>query len=318
MQSHIRRVREIGEGAVGRKARENRSPDCQAAGSAQYRRQQRLDEELSRDLQSSGPESDARRQFAAACVGARQRQVGNVEGADQQDDAGSSPEQIERAPNRSRERFLEGRHRAVHPKLGIAELRKSFDVRRVKRVELRLDLLDGRAGPQPADVKEAVARPRGVRFLLWRKRQRNPELNALHPIGMTAVFLIEETELARHHADNRVQTAIPREAKRPPDDVRVAAENALPKRVAQDDLLIVSGLAFGVGERPPEQRRYLQDAEERRRSADPRTSCGTPSTVSVSNQNVKRPCCSSVVSASSRSKYEGVSFERMSFGVIVG
>ena len=139
-------------------------PISQAAGSAQYRRQQRFDEELSRDLQSSGSESDARSQFAPACVGARQRQVGNVEGTDQQHDAGSGPEQIERASNRSRQRFLERRHRAVHAKLGIAELRKSFDVRRVKHVELRLDLLDGRAGPQPADVKEAVARPRARRI----------------------------------------------------------------------------------------------------------------------------------------------------------
>ena len=138
----------------------------------------------------------------------------------------------------------------------------------MQRVQLCLDLPDGRLRPQPADVKEAVARPRGVGFLLWRERQRNPELNALHPIGMPAVPLIEESELARHHADDRVQATIPREAQRPPHDVRVAAEQALPQGVAQDDLLIVSGIAFRVGERPPEQWRYLQDAEERRRCAD--------------------------------------------------
>ena len=56
--------------------------------------------------------------------------------------AGARPEQIERAPNAARQRFLQRRHGAVHAELGVAELRKPLDVGRMQRVELRLHLLE--------------------------------------------------------------------------------------------------------------------------------------------------------------------------------
>jgi hypothetical protein len=177
------------------------------------------------------------------------------------------PEQVERAPDAARQRFLERRRGAVHAELGVAELREALDVGGVERVELRLQLLDRRAGTQAAEVKEAIARAGAVGLLFGGERQRNPELDALRGAVVAVVALLEEGELARHHADDRVRMAGPRQPERAADDRRVAAVHALPEGVAQDDLLVVAHFAFGVGEGTAEDRRRAQDAEQRRRRA---------------------------------------------------
>ena len=75
-----------------------------------------------------------------------------------------------------------------------SKLRKPRDVRGMKRIELRLHLLDRGLRAESPDMEEAVASPGAVGFLLRRERQRNPELNAIARAGVAVVALIEERE----------------------------------------------------------------------------------------------------------------------------
>ena len=62
---------------------------------------------------------------------------------------------------------------------------------RIDGVDLRLCLIESRAGLESADMAEIVAMPIVVGFLLCRKGQRNPE----------ARLLLHKKEISRHHAD---------------------------------------------------------------------------------------------------------------------
>ncbi len=207
------------------------------------------------DAEPSRAERQLRRQLTGPDARARQREVRDVEGADEQHERHAAPQQIQDAADASGERVLERRDGRVHLQLGQAELRKALEHRGIERVDLRPDLRDRRAGPQPADVVEPVAGARRVGLLRFRERQWNPELNlvACRP-RVTVAAAVEEREPARHDADNRVALPCPTQPKIPADHGLITAVEALPQPVAQNDCLVVADLALVVGKGPPQRR----------------------------------------------------------------
>ena len=129
---------------------------------------------------------------------------------------------------------------------------KRSEVGHVQRIDLRLRLLQGRSRREPAQVLPVVAVARGVGLLGGGERQRPPQ----HHIG------IEEREVTRHDADHRVGLSV--NPQLVAQDLQIAAELALPQRVAQHHFLLVPDFSFLVGEGSPERRRYAEQAEERR------------------------------------------------------
>ena len=168
VQPNLRGIRQVGQ-AAGHEGLKNRRADDDAGGPAERGGHHRFDDELPRHLQPPGAERQARRQFAASRAGPHQGQVREVDRADQQHEARARPQQIQRATDAARQGFVQRRGRAVHAELGEAELREPLDVGGMERVELRLQLLHGGAGPQPPEMKESVARTRAVGLLLGRE-----------------------------------------------------------------------------------------------------------------------------------------------------
>ena len=205
-----------------------------------------------------------RRQLTGPDARARQREVRDVEGADKQHERHAAPQQIQDSADASGERVLERRDGRVHVQLGQAELRKALEHRGIERVDLRPHLLDRGAGPQPADVVEPVAGARRVGLLRFRERQRNPELNLVAcRLRVTVAAAVEEREPAWHDADNRVALPCPTQPQIPADHGLIAAVEALPQSVAENDFLVLADLALVVGKSPSQRRVDPQKPEQR-------------------------------------------------------
>ena len=127
------------------------------------------------------------------------------------------------------------------------------------------DLLDRGIGPEPADVEKAVASARVVRPLRRGEGERYPELDLVTWAPRVAVVAeVEEREPTRHHADDGIALPRPTQSKVLSDDRRITTIESLPEPVAQDDLLFGADLTLGVGKRPAQSRRDLQQAKQRR------------------------------------------------------
>ncbi len=228
------------------------------------RRYHRLDQELSRDLRRRGAKRDPRRELALTARRSHQRQVGDVDRADEQHECGTGPQQVQRAANRTSQRLLQRCDGGVHPQPFIIELREAPHGVGVQRVELRPHLLDRGLGAESANVEIAVACAPAVGFLFRREGQRNPELDVARIAGMPLIAAIEEREIRRHHANDGVGLAGPPESQRLSECIRSATVELLPQTVTDDDLLIVANLAFVVRERPSSSWFHPQHPEQRR------------------------------------------------------
>src|SRR5262249_45388225 len=128
---------------------------------------------------------------------------------------------------------------------------KTVQVCIVERIHLRLCLLYGCTRLEPADVVPAVVVPGIVGLLLSRKGQRNPESR----------FGIHELKTLWHYSDNGERTAA--ETDRLVDRFPSSGIKLLPEAITQDDLLLISDLAFTVVEYPALNGRHAQQPEQR-------------------------------------------------------
>ena len=250
--------------------RRSPAPGDEAGKASDSREQHALDDQLPRHAKPAGAERHTRRQLARSHARACERQVRDVERANQQHEPGAGPEQIQDAPDAAGECFLERRDGRVHAKLGEAELRKPREHARVQRIDLRAHLFNRGPRPEPSDVKEAIPGAGVVGSLRGGEREGQPELDLVAVCARVAVVAhLEERETLRHDADDRVRLARPAESHVLADSGRIAAVEPLPQPVTQNDFSLRAELALGVGERSPQRRLHLQHAKERRGRAHP-------------------------------------------------
>jgi hypothetical protein len=120
---------------------------------------------------------------------------------------------------------------------------------------LLLRLADGGARPQPTDHGPVVAVPRFVGLLLDGEGERRPDLG----------IALEEEEIRRHHADDRVGRAV--EPQVLAHGLVAAGKEPLPQGVAQDDLVLGADLAVFRAEQAAAQRLGAEEREKGRRDA---------------------------------------------------
>jgi hypothetical protein len=177
----------------------------------------------------------------------------------------SPPATASSTPSSISSRLLQRPDGRVHLKSGEVELGEAFEHLLVPRVRLRAELIDRRARPEAADLEPAVAGSSILSLQRRRLRERDPEADGVACAPCVAVVpALEEGESARHDADNPVALAGPSQPNVFLEYVRVAAVQALPQAVAEDDPEIVAGHAVLVSEDPAERRLDLQHPEQRR------------------------------------------------------
>ncbi len=142
------------------------------------------------------------------------------------------------------------------------QLGKALVVARVDRVELLLRLRDRGAGLQAADHLPVVAVTLLVALVLGCERRGQPQVHVVP----------HERERRGHHAHDLVRLGA--QTNGSADDVRVAAEVALPHAGRQNGFVLVTGLALRFREEAALQRRLAKDREQRRRCHDGRESLG--------------------------------------------
>ena len=94
------------------------------------------------------------RQLLHARARPHEHQVGDVHGADEQDEHDTTPEQVQRAAKIPYEVLLERHDDRVEAGVDqdLLEIGEPIEVSRVQRVDLLARLLEGRARIQPSDV----------------------------------------------------------------------------------------------------------------------------------------------------------------------
>src|SRR5262249_16288448 len=140
-------------------------------------KRQALNDQLPRNLRARRTDRKPRREFLRTQFRSRQRDVRKIHAANQEDKCGTSPEQIQRRPNATNEDVLQPFNCRVETSVDkeLFELRKSFEVRGIDRIDLLLGLHHRRARFQSADVIPAVAVPEIIRLLLGSESKRYPE-----------------------------------------------------------------------------------------------------------------------------------------------
>ena len=223
----------------------------QADGAARRGEQQALDQELAHDPPRARAEAGAHGDLTPAGGGSRQQQVGDVGAGDQQHGADGAQDEEQRRPHLARQL-----------------LRQRFgDDDRFRR------LVGIARGLAPALEAEVVAEPRhlapgvvdAASLAQAAQHRVAPAVGArgVGPEWDPQLGPAREVEAGRHHTHDGEGIAV--ENERLADDLRVAAEAALPQAVAQqgDDVPV---LRFLLGqERAPQQRHPPQQGEEVRR-----------------------------------------------------
>src|SRR5262249_11612527 len=116
-------------------------------------------------------------------------------------------------------------------------------------IHLRTGLRDADPGSEPG--YNTVQGPEVVAKLLWRKRNRSPNVDPFW-----------ELEAPRHDSNDRIALAVQIQAL--PDQFRISGESPLPQSTA-DHYDVISAWGFFLGqEAPPEFRLDAQDLEEAR------------------------------------------------------
>jgi hypothetical protein len=213
---------------------------------------QTLGDELADQPAPARAERVAHRDLAGPGLRAREQEVGDVDDRDQQDEQHRALQQPQGRRERSdqigveRTRLGADDHRRQAP--GRDQLVQQVGPRPGLRDELGAERRERRARGEPRDDAEAEARAEvlGEVEVGWR-----PDLRTLR-----------EAEAARHHADHGDRPRV--EVELLADELRVAAEPALPDLVAEDDDLWIAGLILLVVEPAAERGAH---AEQRRQRA---------------------------------------------------
>ena len=121
------------------------------------------------------------------------------------------------------------------------------------RLDLRVQLIDGRAGAEPRDHHAELVAARVVGHLLRRERERHQERDVAR----------RKVEVRGQHADDAVGAAV--EADVAADDRLVPAESRAPERVREYRELVRFRLRLLFREAPAEERLAAERGEEGRR-----------------------------------------------------
>ena len=197
----------------------------------------------------SGAQRHAGEQIAPASMGFGQREVADVQRADQQDGDGPAPEQIDHAAevaDEERRERLDGGVKS-RPLEQSGQVRLAFEERDVDGVDFPLDLIDCHARCHPSHVIPVVG-------------HRVPDVVGKHERDPVTHFGIEEREARGHHAHDGVGAS--GDPDRGSDHHRVRAEAIAPEPVAQDDPVLVADLAFLARERPTQSGADGEGGEE--------------------------------------------------------
>jgi hypothetical protein len=177
----------------------------------------------------------ANRDLADASAGPGQQQIGNVDAADEENQAHRAEEQNERLANAADDHFAERNH-AYRP-LGLRRIvfRILLLQRFNQRIEVRLCGGDGETGLEPCEDHSMQTQSAPRR----RVRQTGiaiaePQFRILLVAGRALI-----AKSARHDAHDAIPVVV--EAQGPADDVPVGSELPSPEPVADDDLEVEAG-----------------------------------------------------------------------------
>ena len=170
---------------------------CNAERATHGRQYRILGQELAHEPYASRTQGQARGNFFFAQVYTGKRQVGNVERTDEQDKGRASPQEVQHAFHVSDQHVLQRLYRGVKASIDqqFLHLRKTFEVRGVENVDLRLYLLDGRSGSEAADAVPVVV-VMGCLFVRSECRG-DPEPH----------FRVDKDKIARHDPDDGERAA---------------------------------------------------------------------------------------------------------------
>ena len=231
---------------------------------------QALDQELVQEPRAAGAERHPDRHLAGSHRRAHQEQVGDVRASDQEDAAHGAKQNEQRLPDLTHDLLLERNDRRAPLRVHLGALRGGL---RRDRFHLGARRLDRNVGPQAGDglvVAALARRARGVDL------DRDEELGAQ----------VRERETRRHDAGDDAQRAVDRDLLA--DHARVAAVAPLPEPVSQHHARRNAEDVFFRQDRPAQERRHAEDAEEVGRDAQTQELLGLAQRGEVHRDLVER------------------------------
>ena len=235
-------------------------PDEQSQDSADHGQQRRFGDELPGDPAAAGADGAARCQFLHAPARPHERQVGDVDGGDQDDEEHAAPEEQQSGAHVAHEIGFERDHpgRVPRPDQRRLEGTRALHDLRVQRIDLRLCLLERHASRQPRNLFVVLAVAAILGAILGPEWDWNEHAN----VG------VEKMEAVGQHADDVVELVV--QAKLPADDTGDAAGLLRGKDMAQDRNFVPSRRPLLFAEQPACRRAHAEDLEERWRDVQRR------------------------------------------------
>ena len=192
-----------------------------------------------------GAERGANGNLAMPRGGARQQKIGDIRAGDEQHAADRAEERVEHRLHVAHAVILDRHHEDAPAFVGIGILLRELGG---EHFELRLRLRDRHARLEPAHDIDVMPATRVVRRFIRLECHRHPDID-----------FARQAKAGRRDADDGVRLAI--ELNRAADDIARAAENALPKRIAQDDDVVLARRIFFRQQHPAEDRLHSVNIE---------------------------------------------------------
>ena len=245
-------ARHVGQSRRGQRVE---APEArrEAEDSPGDRQQHRLGDELPDDARARRAERVTGGHLLEPSAGSDEREVRDVDRRNQQHEQHAAPEEVERRAHAAHHVGFERHEPRVIARVDKGRLQRTgtLEVPDGQRVDAGLRLRQRGAGREPRDLLVILAVPFVFGTLLGGERQGHPDTH----VG------IEEGEILRQDADNRVELVV--EPEIATDDAVDAAGHALGERVAEHGDAVTAGLPVVLREQPAAYGVRPQHPEER-------------------------------------------------------